>query len=111
MSRRELLLGAAALVLGGAGPAVQTVRITARRFQFDPETVTLVVGRPAILELVSLDRTHGFRIPDLGVGTIIGDRETVRLSLTPERPGRFVFICDRFCGDGHEDMTGVLVAE
>ena len=111
MRRRELLLGAAALALGGAGPAVRTVRITAKRFEFDPDTVTLEAGRPAVLELVSLDRTHGFRIPELGIGTVIGERETVRLEIMPNRPGRFVFMCDRFCGDGHEDMIGLLVVE
>jgi cytochrome c oxidase subunit 2 len=111
MRRRTLLTGAAALVLAGAGPTVETIRITARRFEFNPDVVRLRLGRPAVLELLALDRTHGFRIPDLGIGAILGEGEVVRIAITPERTGTFVFICDRFCGDGHEDMTGVLRVE
>jgi cytochrome c oxidase subunit 2 len=112
MTRRALLAGTAALVLGGgSAPAVETIRITAKRFEFNPDTIRLRVARPAVLELVALDRTHGFRIPDLGVGAILGQGETVRVPITPERAGTFVFMCDQFCGDGHEDMTGILTVE
>jgi len=33
----------------------------------------------------------------------------VRIAFTPARPGEFEFVCDVFCGSGHEDMTGTLV--
>jgi len=29
--------------------------------------------------------------------------------VVPEKAGRFTFLCDNFCGDGHEDMNGVIV--
>jgi cytochrome c oxidase subunit II len=32
---------------------------------------------------------------------------TVRLTL--DKAGSFVFLCDVFCGSGHEDMSGTLV--
>jgi cytochrome c oxidase subunit II len=32
-----------------------------------------------------------------------------RLRLVPERAGEFPFLCDVFCGDGHEGMSGLLV--
>ena len=61
--------------------------------------------------LTSLDRIHGFKMPDFGVrADIIPDRET-RLTITPQKAGSFVFFCDIFCGDGHEDMGGTLVVE
>jgi hypothetical protein len=34
-----------------------------------------------------------------------------RFSFTPDKEGTFPFHCDVFCGDGHEDMTGMLVVE
>jgi cytochrome c oxidase subunit II len=111
MRRRTLLLGAAALVLGGSAPAVEIIRITAKRFEFNPDAIRLRVGRLAVLELVALDRTHGFRIPDLGIGALLGEGEAVRIPITPDRAGTFVFMCDRFCGEGHEDMTGILTVE
>lgn len=112
MTRRALLAGAAALVFGGgSGPAVETIRITAKRFEFNPDAIRLRLGRPAVLELVALDRTHGFRIPDLGINALLVEGEAVHVPITPDRTGSFVFMCDRFCGEGHEDMTGILTIE
>ena len=31
--------------------------------------------------------------------------------MRPDRAGRFVFLCDNFCGEGHDRMTGFLVVE
>ena len=35
--------------------------------------------------------------------------QTVTVRLVPPRAGRFVFACDIFCGDDHEDMQGIIV--
>ena len=34
---------------------------------------------------------------------------TFTIDFTPDAPGRFPILCSVFCGDGHDDMTGVLV--
>jgi cytochrome c oxidase subunit 2 len=31
--------------------------------------------------------------------------------LTPEKVGNFMFVCDLFCGTGHDDMDGTIVVE
>jgi len=68
-------------------------------------------GEPVTFVLTSIDRIHGFKMPDFGVRTdIVPDQET-RLTITPEKAGSFVFFCDIFCGDGHEEMSGTLVVE
>ena len=115
MKRRvfgALLVGSA---VGGAARLVaqpaSEVAIAASRFEFTPATVKARVGQPITLVLTSLDRIHGFKMPDLGIRTdIVPDRET-RVSLTPPRAGTFTFFCDIFCGDGHEEMSGTLVVE
>ena len=33
---------------------------------------------------------------------------TTRLPLTPDKAGTFTFLCDIFCGSGHETMNGTL---
>ena len=109
----------AALLIGGA--AAGTVRLAAQpaneisvaasRFEFTPDTVKVKVGRSVTLVLTSLDRIHGFKMPQLGIRTeIIPDQET-RVTFTPEKTGSYAFFCDVFCGDGHEDMTGTLVVD
>ncbi len=91
----------------GAGEAV--VRITARRFEFQPSEIVLKKGVPTTLEITSLDRDHGFKVPALGVRADIKPGATTRVRLVPDRTGRFAFRCDVFCGSGHEDMEGEIV--
>lgn len=92
---------------GAAEPRV--VRIVAKRFTYTPSEVTLKKGEPVVLELVSADRVHGFRLPAFKIRTDVGPNEPVRITLTPDRTGTFTFACDVFCGDGHDDMSGTLV--
>ena len=117
MNRRHLL----ALLIGGsaAGGAVRLamaaganeVAIQAMKFEFTPETVKVKRGEPVTFVLTSIDRIHGFKMPDFGLRTeILPDRET-RVTITPEKAGTFVFFCDVFCGDGHEEMSGTLIVE
>ena len=52
-------------------------------------------------------------IPVLAFGIrtdIVPDKET-RVTVTPDKAGKFAFLCDVFCGDGHEEMGGVLIVE
>jgi cytochrome c oxidase subunit 2 len=121
MKRRvftALLLGSAAggslagaVRLMAAEPATNEVSIVAMKFNFTPDTVKTKVGQPLTFVLTSLDRIHGFKLPDFGTRTdIVPDQET-RLTITPQKTGQFAFFCDIFCGDGHEDMGGTLIVE
>ena len=112
---RHILLGGAVLAMAGAfGAAVhgqgneRVVEIAVKKFEYIPPEVTLKKGEPVRLELTSLDRVHGFDLPDLGVRVDVKPDETVTVRLTPSKTGSFVFHCDIFCGDGHEDVQGVI---
>src|SRR5258708_34954843 len=116
MKRRvftALLIGSA---VGGAARllAAETpneINIAASKFEYTPPMVKVKVGQPVTLVLTSFDRIHGFKMPDFGIRTdIVADQET-RVTLTPHKVGSFVVVCDIFCGDGHEDMSGTLVVE
>jgi cytochrome c oxidase subunit 2 len=89
------------------GPRV--VRVVAKRFRYVPSEVSLRKGEPVVLELVSEDRVHGFKLPAFGIRTDLRPNEAVRVPVTPGKAGRFTFACDVFCGDGHDDMSGTLV--
>ena len=113
MNRRlfiALLLGSATgSVRLFAGETGDEVSVAASRFEFTPDKVSARVGQPITLVLTSLDRIHGFKMPEFGIRTdIVPDRET-RVTLVPTTAGTFTFFCDVFCGDGHEEMAGTLV--
>lgn len=114
LQRRILLLSAATIAVGAVGLArasTNEIRISAKKFAFNPAEVRLKAGQPVVLVLTTEDRVHGFKMPQLGIRTEIVPGQETRVEITPDKPGRISFFCDVFCGDGHEEMDGTLVVE
>ncbi|HUL91644.1 MAG TPA: cupredoxin domain-containing protein [Burkholderiales bacterium] len=111
--RRRLLaagLAAAAAALFGARALAQekVIRVTARRFEFSPSDIELKKGEPVVLEFTTADVLMGFSLPDFKLRTDIPPGQVARLRFTPDRVGSFEFVCDNFCGEFHEDMSGKI---
>lgn len=117
ISPAKLACWAVLLLVGlamAAPPALaepQVIKITAKKFAYSPNEITLKKGVPVVLEFTSLDRLHGFSCPDLGVRADIPPGQVTRVNVTPAKAGTFGFHCDIFCGDGHEDMAGTFVVQ
>ena len=115
LQRRVLLRGfvAGALALGGviavrAQPKPRIIPVVARKFTFEPGEITLKLNEPVIFRLTTLDVVMGFSVPDFNVRATIVPERTTELAMTPNKTGEFTFLCDVFCGNGHEDMNGTL---
>ena len=104
-------VGAVAIAVAPKAQTVQTVEILAQRFNFTPEEIRVKKGVPVDLELTTLDRVHGFDVPGLGLRTEIVPGQTTHVQFTPDKAGRFLFHCDVFCGEGHEDMDAAIIVE
>lgn len=103
-------------VLGMTGtPAAATdapvIRLTAKKFEYDRREIVLKKGVPVVLEITSLDRMHGFNLPDFNLRADAVPGVVTRIRFTPDKTGRFVFFCDIFCGDGHEAMGGTVIVK
>ncbi len=120
MASRRILsaaLLAAGLALGTAGggllaaasPAGAVITITAHRFAYAPNLITVKKGQPVTIEIGSSDRLHGFVLAAFGIRLDASPDGKNRVTFTPQQTGTFLFHCDVFCGDGHEDMVGHLV--
>jgi cytochrome c oxidase subunit 2 len=117
--KRILLTGvllASAVVSGlliytsaNAVPVERVIHLTAKNFQFSPDSITLKKGEPVVFEISSGDRKHGFSLRAFGVRTDVLPAKVSRIRLTPDKTGKFTFSCDVFCGDGHEEMTGTVI--
>ena len=90
---------------------VQVIKITAKRFEYNPREIRLKKGVSVVLELTSLDRLHGFNCPDLGIRGDINPEKVTRIDLTPQKSGTYIFFCDNYCGEGHENMNGTFIVE
>ena len=106
-----LLLELTGRVLAAESSPPRVIKMTAKKFEYSPSEVHIKKGEHVVLELTSLDRKHGFKLPELGIRADVPPGGTARVEVTAEKAGRFPFACDVFCGDGHEDMTGTLVVD
>jgi len=96
-------------VRANALPVQKEIHITAKKFDFTPDTITLKKGEPVVLVVSSQDRKHGFNLRAFGIRADVNPGATARIPFTPDKTGKFTFSCDVFCGEGHEDMTGTIV--
>jgi cytochrome c oxidase subunit II len=87
------------------------IKITAKKFEYSPNSIKIKKGIPVILELTSLDRLHGFNCPRLGIRTNIEPGKVNRVRILAQKAGVYEFYCDVFCGSGHEEMTGKIIVE
>ncbi len=63
------MMAAFAFVASGADQAKQpeqVIKITAKKFEYNPNVIKIKTGVPVVFEFTSLDRVHGFTVPDLG---------------------------------------------
>jgi len=110
-------LVALAAGLGWAGGGVRAaeepkvIAITAKRFEFSPNEITLKAGATIKLQLTTEDVIHGFFAKPLGIDEVIVPGKTTEVVVTPKAPGRYTTICDHFCGAGHGGMKMTIVVE
>ena len=86
----------------------KTINITASRFAFDPNEITVNKGEEVTLVIRSKDVSHGLVIEDLGVRTEVKKGQSASVTFTPDKVGNFEGKCAHFCGSGHGSMTLVV---
>jgi cytochrome c oxidase subunit II len=90
-------------------PAPRVVKMTAKKYEFDPATITVVRGESVRIEATALDRDHGIEIKEFGVKTKLEKGKMAVIDFTPDRAGEFTVHCSVFCGFGHRGMKGKLI--
>lgn len=118
MNRKTRVLGIAAIALALAGAALGTyaiakpaevvIKVVAKRFDYTPNVIKLKKGVPVTLELTTKDVIMGFSAPDFATRADIVPGKTARVRFVPDKTGTFTFVCDIFCGTGHEQMDGTI---
>ena len=115
-----LCLSAGALALAGtvrcwaqepATAGVHEFKMTARKYQFDPNTLTVRKGEKVRLVITALDRDHGFKLEAFGINQKLIKGDPTTIEFTADKAGTFPFQCSEFCGLGHGRMKGKLVVE
>ena len=89
-------------------PQPRVIEISARRFEFTPNQITIKKGETVTLRVTAEDRDHGFLQEDLGIDLDLTPGKVAEITITPQTAGRFTAICDTFCGSGHGNMKMVI---
>jgi cytochrome c oxidase subunit 2 len=119
LDQKRLRIAAAAAVLAlgsivsfgavhAAAPREKVIKISAKRFDYTPGQLTLKKGEPVIFEFTTRDVLMGFNLPDFNLRADIIPDKVTRVRFVPDRTGTFTFLCDIFCGTGHEQMQGSI---
>lgn len=81
--------------------------IKATNWDFEPKEIRVNKGDTVEIKLINEEGLHDILIK--GYDKTIKDNETV--TFTADKAGEFEFICNIFCGAGHDDMIGKLIVE
>jgi cytochrome c oxidase subunit II len=121
MKKWMLQSGVAALALCGASAALylngavaadaptQRIEIIAGKFAFDPKEIRVKKGTRVTIVLTSPDFVHGFSLPDFNVRADGIPGKTVEVTFVADKAGKFIYLCDNFCGEDHDKMTAFLI--
>ena len=101
--------GVAAWASGDKPKLAKLIKVSAHRYEFVPKELTLKKGEPVDIELSTLDVVMGFNMPDFQMRESIVPGQVAHVRFTPSKVGTFTFLCDIFCGSGHEDMNGTII--
>ena len=90
-------------------PEPLVVKMTAKKYAFDPPTITVERGRTVRIEATAVDHDHGIEIEEFKVKARLDKGKPTIVEFTPDRTGEFTMKCSVFCGFGHRGMKGKLV--
>ena len=132
-----LLLGISFCVAGASASSssstqadqnVQTIEMTAKKYEFNPSPVHVKAGATVRLKITSTDRAHGIKIepyPDGAPakgdpGITFSSKEDcfkfdkdkpVTVEFVAHTPGTYTIKCCVHCGFGHGHMKGQLIVD
>jgi cytochrome c oxidase subunit II len=93
------------------GSAVTEIKMTARKYQFDPNVITVKKGDHVRLIITALDHDHGFKLDAFNINQKLKKGDPTTIEFAADKAGAFPFQCSNFCGLGHGKMKGKLVVQ
>jgi cytochrome c oxidase subunit II len=96
----------------GTPQAVETkeVKITAKKYEFSPNTVEVNAGTRITFKVTALDREHGFPIADVKDSCVkIKKGDTSTVEYMAGKAGTVEIRCCVFCGIVRHGMKGKIV--
>ncbi len=81
-----------------------------KRFAFEPARIEVTEGERVTLLVKSGDGVHGIEIKKFKVEKKVPrGADPITIEFVAIAAGEFPILCSEYCGDGHEDMKGMLI--
>lgn len=106
-----LLTAAATVGPVPAQTAVNEIKVTAKKYEFEPAVIKVKQGDHVRLVITALDHDHGFKLDALNIDLLLRKGEATTVEFTADKAGAYPFECSHFCGLGHKRMKGQLAVE
>ncbi len=90
---------------------VHDIRMTAKKYEFNPSVIRVRQGERVRLLITTLDRKHGIQIKEFGVKVVLPKKEETVVEFGADKAGEFKFKCSVRCGWHHGRMKGKLIVE
>jgi len=85
-----------------------TVRMVAARYAFYPQMIEVPVDTPVTFRITSPDVLHGVHVPFTNMSTMVVPGYVSEVNTTFRREGEAQFLCNEYCGLGHDYMWSKL---
>ena len=95
----------------GASKDAREIRVTAKKYDYDPAVITVRQDEHVKMVITALDHDHGFKIDAFHIDQVMKKGEPTTIEFTADTTGTFPFQCSHFCGLGHKGMKGELIVE
>jgi cytochrome c oxidase subunit 2 len=95
----------------GSEAKAREIKVTARKYRFDPNVITVKKGEQIKLVITALDHDHGFKLEAFNINQELKKGDPTVIEFTADKAGTFPFQCSHFCGLWHPKMKGRLVVE
>jgi cytochrome c oxidase subunit 2 len=90
------------------GDGTLTVTMVAARYGFFPPVIDLPVDTPVKFRIASADVLHGVHVPFTNAATMIVPGYVSEFTTTFPKTGKYSFLCNEYCGLGHDSMWSRL---
>ena len=80
------------------------VTLIAMAFCYNAPDLKVPAGKEVIFKATSTDVVHSFTIDDTKVNMMVVPGQITTKSYTFEKPGKYLILCNEYCGTGHHMM-------
>lgn len=80
------------------------VAIVAMAFGYTAPELKVPAGKEIIFKVTSRDVVHSFTIDDTKVNMMVVPGQITTRSYTFDKPGKYLILCNEYCGTGHHYM-------